>query len=162
MGRVEMNRCPNLCDIKIKDEDILESGDHLFFLAAEDPPKTINATSSISQQLAQQLAESTPKNSFKDLIPKSYQDFKDIFSKESFDQLPLCKSWDHTIELTPGAQPFATKVYPISPIKQTELDTFLEDNLKTHCICPSKSPMASPVFFIKKKGWQFMFGARLS
>jgi len=31
------------------------------------------------------------------------------------------------------------------------LDEFLDENLKSQCICPSKSPMASPVFFIKKK-----------
>jgi hypothetical protein len=28
---------------------------------------------------------------------------------------------------------------------------FLKENLETECIRPSKSPMASPVFFIKKK-----------
>ena len=146
-----MNRCPNSCGFKNKDEDTLEFGDRIFFLAVGDPPKTINATSTISQQLAQQLAESSPKKSFEDLVPQSYQDFRDIFSKESFDQLPLHKSWDHAIELVPEAQPFMTKVYPISPVEQAELDTSLEDNLRSHRICPSKSPMASPVFFIKKK-----------
>jgi len=36
-------------------------------------------------------------------------------------------------------------------VEQKELDTFLEENLHTGRICPSKSPMAAPVFFIKKK-----------
>jgi len=35
--------------------------------------------------------------------------------------------------------------------EQKELDQFLKENLETGRICPSKSPMASPVFFIKKK-----------
>ena len=35
--------------------------------------------------------------------------------------------------------------------EQKELDAFLKENLDSGCICPSKSPMASPVFFIKKK-----------
>src|SRR6266852_6362835 len=35
--------------------------------------------------------------------------------------------------------------------EQTELDQFLEDNLRKGYIVPSKSPIASPVFFIKKK-----------
>src|SRR3979490_1501410 len=39
----------------------------------------------------------------------------------------------------------------MSPNKQRELDAFLEENLKSHHIHPSKSPMASPVFFVKKK-----------
>jgi len=88
-----MSRCPDTCGIEKKGKDTLESGDQLFFLAIEEEPEKINATLTISQQLAQQLAESAPKKSFKDLVPKSYQDFKDIFSKESFDQLPLRKPW---------------------------------------------------------------------
>ena len=39
----------------------------------------------------------------------------------------------------------------MSPVEQKELDSFLEENLCTGRICPSKSPMAAPVFFIKKK-----------
>jgi hypothetical protein len=37
------------------------------------------------------------------------------------------------------------------PNEQQELNAFLEDNLRKGYITPSKSPMASPVFFIKKK-----------
>ena len=36
-------------------------------------------------------------------------------------------------------------------MEQKELDSFLEENLHTRQIHPSKSPMAAPVFFIKKK-----------
>jgi len=36
-------------------------------------------------------------------------------------------------------------------LEQEELDTFLEENLHTGRIRPSKSPIAAPVFFIKKK-----------
>jgi len=43
------------------------------------------------------------------------------------------------------------KVYSLSPVEQKELDAFLEENLHTGRIHPSKSPMAAPVFFIKKK-----------
>ena len=45
----------------------------------------------------------------------------------------------------------STKVYPLSPVEQKQLDDILKENLKSRHICPSKSPMASPVFFIKKK-----------
>ena len=43
------------------------------------------------------------------------------------------------------------KVYSLSLVEQKELDSFLEENLHTGRIRPSKSPMAAPVFFIKKK-----------
>jgi hypothetical protein len=69
----------------------------------------------------------------------------------SFDALPDCKPWDHTIELELGAKASSTKVYPLSPNKQTELDTSIKENLASGRICPSKSSMAAPVFFIKKK-----------
>ena len=35
--------------------------------------------------------------------------------------------------------------------KQGELDKFLEENLQKGYIVPSKSPLMSPVFFVKKK-----------
>ena len=38
-----------------------------------------------------------------------------------------------------------------SPAEQSELNIFLSENLHTRWICLSKSPMAVPVFFIKKK-----------
>ena len=74
-----------------------------------------------------------------------------MFTKESFGELPEQKQWDHTIELVPGSRPFSTNVYPISPIEQKELDDFLDKNLSSGCIHPSKSLMASLVFFVKKK-----------
>jgi hypothetical protein len=39
----------------------------------------------------------------------------------------------------------------MSPAEQVELDKWLEENLAKGYLRPSKSPMASPVFFIKKK-----------
>jgi len=74
-----------------------------------------------------------------------------MFAKEDFDILPEHCKWDHAIELTPGAEPKSSKVYPLSLLEQAELDAFLEENLRTGRIRPSKSPMAAPVFFIKKK-----------
>ena len=52
------------------------------------------------------------------MLPKLYLDFQDMFSKESFNELPEQKQWDHAIDLKPESQPFSTKVYPVSPIKQ--------------------------------------------
>jgi len=74
-----------------------------------------------------------------------------VFAKEDFDILPEHRKWDHAIELTPGAEPKSSKVYPLSLLEQAELDAFLEENLRTRRIRPSKSSIAAPVFFIKKK-----------
>jgi len=74
-----------------------------------------------------------------------------MFAKEDFDILLEHRKWDHAIELIPGVEPKSSKVYPLSPLEQTELDVFLEENLRTGRIQPFKSPIAAPVFFIKKK-----------
>jgi len=78
-------------------------------------------------------------------------EFRSVFAKEDFDMLPEHCKWDHAIELTSGAEPKSSKVYPLSPLEQAELDAFLEENLRTGRIRPSKSSIAAPVFFIKKK-----------
>ena len=54
-----------------------------------------------------------------------------MFAKEDFDILLEHRKWDHAIELIPGAEPKSSKVYPLFLLEQTELDTFLEENLHT-------------------------------
>ena len=119
------------------------------------PPVDIRATSTISQRLAEAFKrnnESGPTTSDpRSGVPDYLREFDDVFSKESFDVLPESKPWDHAIELVPGEKPGGCKVYPLSPSEQKELDAFIHENLQSGRIRPSKSPMASPVFFIKKK-----------
>jgi len=55
------------------------------------------------------------------------------------------------IKLVPDAKPVNCKVYPLAPNKQKELNEFILENLQIGHIHPSMSPIASPVFFIKKK-----------
>ena len=74
-----------------------------------------------------------------------------VFAKEDFDILLDHRQWDHAIELVLGSEPKSSKVYPLSLVEQKELDSFLEENLRTGRVRPSKSPMAALVFFIKKK-----------
>ena len=101
----------------------------------------------------QRLAEAMQRNAKAEAEILEYlREFEDVFAKESFNTLPERKPWDHAIELEPGSKPTNCKVYPLSPREQVELNAFLEENLCTRRICPSKSPMASPVFFIKKDG----------
>ena len=54
-----------------------------------------------------------------------------MFAKKDFDILPEHRKWDHAIELIPRAESKSSKVYPLSPLEQAELDTFLKENLYT-------------------------------
>ena len=91
---------------------------------------------------------------FEDILPKPYQEFKDILTKEYFYELPDQKHWDHTIELIPETQTFSTKVYPLSPVKQKQLGEFLNENLKCRCIHPSKFTNGISCILHQKEGRQ--------
>jgi hypothetical protein len=65
--------------------------------------------------------------------------------------MPTHKPYDRAIELEQEATPVYSKVYPMSPKEQQELDDYLKENLDKGYIRPSKSNVAAPVFFIEKK-----------
>ena len=53
--------------------------------------------------------------------------------------------------MKPGFVPKKSKVYPLSPMEQEEVDAFLKEQLCKGSIRPSKSPQMSPIFFVPKK-----------
>jgi len=111
----------------------------------------LRAASTTFQKLAEGARRFAEARKEPFIPPNCVKGFESIFAKEDFDVLLEHRQWDHAIELIPGAEPKSSKVYPLSPVEQKELDSFLEENLCTGRIRPSKSPMAAPVFFIKKK-----------
>jgi len=134
-----------------------ETGDRLFMmrilpeLAAED----LCATSMISQKLAEGACQASETQKGLLTLPDCAKGFELVFAKEDFDILLEHRQWVYAIELIPGLEPKSLKVYSLSLVEQRELDSFLEENLRTGRICSSKSPMAAPVFFIKKKDGSF-------
>ncbi|SJK97332.1 uncharacterized protein ARMOST_00584 [Armillaria ostoyae] len=93
-----------------------------------------------------------PQKTFEEMVPSDYCSFCDLFSKENFNELPEHKPWDHVIELIPNAKSMLDcKVYPLNRDEQEQLDKFLDENLESGRIKESKSPFASPFFFVKKK-----------
>src|SRR3954466_11833552 len=112
----------------------------------------IRTHENMATKLAIEAKMKKEKNTTEEIVPIHYHDFiKDVFSKESFDELPPRKPWDHMIKLTPGSQPINCKIYPLILEEQKQLDKFLKENLESGRIRPSKSPMALPFLFIKKK-----------
>ena len=104
-----------------------------------------------SQHLVEGARHSAETQATATQLPTYVAEFRSVFTKEDFDILLEHRKWDHVIKLTPGAEPKLSKVYPLSPLEQAKLDTFLEENLRTGRIRPSKSPIVAPVLFIKKK-----------
>jgi len=130
-----------------------EPGDRLFLtrLLPELTQTDLQAMAMTSQHLAEGARRSKETQATTTPLPAYVAEFQSVFAKEDFDILPEHRKWDHAIKLIPGAEPKSSKVYPLSLLEQTELDAFLEENLRTGRIRPSKSPIAAPVFFIKKK-----------
>jgi len=130
-----------------------ELGDRLFLMRLLPEPNQVElrAAATTSQRLVERARRSAEAQAAATPLPAYVAEFRSVFAKEDFDILPEHRKWDHAIELIPGAEPKSSKVYPLSPLEQAELDAFLEENLCTGRIRPSKSSIAAPVFFIKKK-----------
>jgi hypothetical protein len=157
---VKMEDIPNLSNVSDDEdeeeepytgEDVMEEGDQLFTATIPCKVEFIRTSSNISQRLVEAFHKNMQPKTFHKSVPTYLQDFKDLFAKSSFHCLPDRKVWDHAIELVPDSKASNCKVYPLAPNKQVELDEFIQENLMTGRIRLSKSPMASPIFFIKKK-----------
>jgi len=130
-----------------------EPGDQLFLtrLFLELTQVDLRARAMTSQRLAEGARHSKETLAAATPLPTYFMEFQSVFTKEDFDILPEHRKWDHAIELISRVEPKSSKVYPLSSLEQAELNAFLEENLHTRCIRPSKSPIAASVFFIKKK-----------
>jgi predicted aspartyl protease len=112
----------------------------------------VSAGYTYSQQIAEAAGTEKQLWSLEEIVPLYYRDFDRVFSETESERLPKHQSWDHSIDLKEGApDSIRSKVYPMAVNEQSELDAFLEENRRKGYITPSKSPMSSPVFFIKKK-----------
>src|SRR6202023_2410653 len=109
----------------------------------------VQAKKSISQDLAQKLEVENPKHKVE--LPEALEEYQSIFDKKPSERLPLRKPWDHAIDLKPDFIPRDCKIYPMTPEEQVKLEEFVNDNLSKGYIRPSKSPNASPFFFVSKK-----------
>jgi len=110
-----------------------EPGDRLFLtrLLLELTPTDLRAMAMTSQRLMKRARHSKKAQAATTPLSTYVAEFQSVFAKEDFDILPEHHKWDHAIELIPGAEPKSSKVYPLSLLEQTELDAFLEENLRT-------------------------------
>ena len=88
-----------------------------------------------------------------EIVPKEYHDFLDsVFSEKKATRLPPRRPYDFAIEFKEGAQlPKPAGVYPMSDAEKEDLREMLDEMLAKGYIRKSKSPVASPCFFVKKK-----------
>ncbi|CDO69493.1 hypothetical protein BN946_scf184662.g13 [Trametes cinnabarina] len=84
-------------------------------------------------------------------VPEEYHEFADVFSKSKADELPEHRPDDLKIDLKEGATPPLGPIYSLSKVELYTLREYIEENLRSGFIRPSKSPCGAPVLFVKKK-----------
>lgn len=85
-------------------------------------------------------------------LPANYSSYSDVFDKAKADILPEHGDHDCAILLKdPKAKLPSKGMYKLTESEREELRKYVEENLAKGFIRPSKSPVGSPIFFVKKK-----------
>src|SRR5882672_11093384 len=84
-------------------------------------------------------------------VPKDYHYFADVFSKSKVGKLSDHQPYDLKITLDKGTAPPYGLIYSLSQEELAALHKFIDENLATGFICPSRSFHGAPVLFIRKK-----------
>jgi hypothetical protein len=84
-------------------------------------------------------------------LPAPFKRFQGVFEKKNMEELSPSHSFDHGIDLDTDFVPKVAKVYPLNPKEHEACQNFMGKHLATGKIQPSKSPQASPFFFVPKK-----------
>ena len=112
----------------------------------------IRETITKATEIAAKAQEGKKQQTFEEMVPAWLHDYHSVFETEGFEELPPRREWDHAIDLKEGTKPWGdARVIPLSSDERKALQEFLDENLKTGRIQPSKSPYASAFFFVKKK-----------
>src|SRR6266702_2486966 len=118
---------------------------------SEGEPYTIIRKTTTASELAQKAMDKT-KRTFEQMVPEEYRRHARTFNEKESHRFPPPRPWDHAIELLPDApKAFDCKIYPMARGEEESLREFIDEQLQKGYIRPSKSPYASPFFFIKKK-----------
>ena len=99
--------------------------------------------------LSTALAQATGKVEQK--LPPQYAKYAKVFEEPEEGELPPRRLFDHRIELKETFVPKVAKSYPMNPKEMEACRAFIDKHLKSGKIRKSRSPQASPFFFIQKK-----------
>jgi hypothetical protein len=113
----------------------------------------INLFENHSTRIARDAIGSKKLQTYEDIAKGPYKEYLDVFSEEGFAELPPHRHWDHEIELVEDWQKkrWKPRIYPLTPEERSTMDAALDKLLAEGRIRPSKSPLASPAFFVSKK-----------
>ena len=120
-------------------------------LLAYEQPMWIRAKTNPAMELAQKHHAVEQPKVTEDTVPEEYREYQDVFEKKAAERFPEARPYDHAIDLKPGFIPKRFRTYKLSTREEQLMNEFIDENLRKGYIRPSKSPMASPFFFVDKK-----------
>jgi len=85
-----------------------------------------------------------------DKIPQYYEDYHELFLAATAEKLAQRRTFDHAIDLKPGAEPPWGPIHPMSTYQLDTLDKYLKEMLKQGKIVQSQSPAGAPILFVPK------------
>ena len=86
------------------------------------------------------------------IVPPQYHKWRKVFSEKEAQCLPQHQPWDISINLIGGDNhALDCKVYLLTSTERPKLEKHILDMLDKGFICPSKSKISSPLFFVGKK-----------
>jgi hypothetical protein len=171
-GKVHMTHCPKECNVYLKQmkrrrrltrekenekkysvtmeevpDEEMPNGERLIMIDKLDEDSQENVVHKICGGQSWDLNPKVVNKPVEELLPKQFHDFLLVFQKRELECMLLRKPWDHMIEMKLGFMLKKSKVYPLSPLEQEEVDSFITEQFRKGCIQPSKSPQTSPIFF---------------
>ena len=84
-------------------------------------------------------------------IPANYHQHKKLFLPETAEILAGRRTFDHAIDLVPGAIPPWGPIYPMSAHQLDLLDGYLKEVLQQGEVSGGKSPAGAPIVFVPKQ-----------
>ena len=125
---------------------------HINWISTEDP-EDLQIAQLTAEILAKDLEEvdDSDTRQWQTLVPEYLHEYGNVFSKKQSERMPVRKPYDHGIDFEEGASlPRPAKLYPMSPKERNSLDEWIDEESRKGYIRKSKSPLAAPVFFVKK------------
>src|SRR5579863_7862817 len=131
----------------------LEEGDELHYQIHRIKEASIRKTTTATEMAIK--AWDPTKENMEKTIPPQYQDFTKIFSDEEAKCFPPSRSWDHQIQLKPGASDIINgKVYPLTLEETKVQDKYIDEGLEKGYLRPGEGLYGSSSFFVAKKNGQ--------
>lgn len=102
-------------------------------------------------KFAQKQHEKETVKTFKELVPREYHCFSNVFNKKKATRFPPSRPYDYAIKLKLDIVISKQPLYSLLPCERIAVDEFVKDNLAKGYIRQLKSQTATPFFFVEKK-----------